>query len=442
MGIQDLIITPIFIAIFLIIAYAIRPVLTDDVTKKYFIPALVCKFIGAITLGIVYFFYYKGGDTINYFDHGSKYIYEAFYNDPIVGLKLIFAEGIHTGDVIKYSSKIWFYRDQASYFVIRVAGVFDLFTIHTYTATACMFAFASFLGLWVMFNTFYRICSKLHRSFAIAIFFVPSLIFWGSGIMKDTITLSALGWLTYAIFNIFVFRRRIVFSILCLLVSFYVIYTVKIYIVLCFVPVTVFYLLTKNSIKYSHISVYKYVAKPLIIAMALLIGYFGVSKIGENNHRYSIEKLSHTAEITAQWINYVSITQGGATYSLGDTDFSPLGIIRKTPLAIWVALFRPHPWEIRNPIMVLASLEATIMLFFAVYIFQKSGVKNVIKIVRKSPLIKFCLSFAVFFAFAVGISTYNFGSLMRYKIPLIPFFLISLYLIQYYLKGVKGAAKN
>jgi len=47
------------------------------------------------------------------------------------------------------------------------------------------------------------------------------------------------------------------------------------------------------------------------------------------------------------------------------------------------------------------------------------------------PTIQFCLIFSVIFAFAVGISSYNFGALSRYKIPCLPFYAVALVLIHY-----------
>ena len=40
--------------------------------------------------------------------------------------------------------------------------------------------------------------------------------------------------------------------------------------------------------------------------------------------------------------------------------------------------------------------------------------------------------FSLFLAFAIGISTSNFGSLVRYKIPVMPFYIASLFIINYY----------
>src|SRR5690606_9819429 len=183
------------------------------------IPALTVKIIGAISVGLIYQFYYSGGDTFNYFHHGSRYIWEAFLDSPVKAFQLIFADGTYQQGTYKYASKIWFYRDLPSYFVIRVAGFFDLFTFHTYSATAVLFACFSFGGLWAMYLSFYRFYKKLHREFAVAIFFIPSVFFWGSGILKDTLTLGALAWAFYAVVQIFFVRRQIVLHTIILLLS-------------------------------------------------------------------------------------------------------------------------------------------------------------------------------------------------------------------------------
>ena len=44
----------------------------------------------------------------------------------------------------------------------------------------------------------------------------------------------------------------------------------------------------------------------------------------------------------------------------------------------------------------------------------------------KDAFLIFSMLFALLFAFAVGVSTYNFGSLMRYQTPLVPFYFIAM----------------
>jgi hypothetical protein len=42
-----------------------------------------------------------------------------------------------------------------------------------------------------------------------------------------------------------------------------------------------------------------------------------------------------------------------------------------------------------------------------------------------------CLIFTLIFGFAVGFTAYNFGALVRFKIPMLPFFGIGLSLLWY-----------
>jgi hypothetical protein len=53
--------------------------------------------------------------------------------------------------------------------------------------------------------------------------------------------------------------------------------------------------------------------------------------------------------------------------------------------------------------------------------------------VYKDPMLMSFFVFAVMFAFFVGLTTANFGALVRYKIALLPFFNIVLFRMKYVL---------
>ncbi len=435
MEIKDLFITPIWLFVIYIFAFIIRPHVTDSVTRKYFILGLTLKIVGAVSLGLIYQFYYGGGDTYNFFTHGSKYIWEAFMESPSLGIKLIFAGNEYQPDTFSYASKILFYGDRASYFVVRTAGAIDLLTFHTYSATAVLFAVISFSGLWALYLTFYRMFPQLHFKLALAIFFIPSLFFWGSGILKDTITIGALGWATYGVYSVFIQKRITAVNIVILLLSFYTIYIVKIYILLSFIPAAVLWIFSVRLSGFRNYIV-KLMIAPVILVATLGIGFYSVNKISEDSPRYSIENLATAAKVTAEWIHYVSIRSGGSAYTLGDFDYSPMGMARKMPLAIWVTLYRPYLWEAHNIVMILSAFESLAMLILTFYVIIKAK-GAVFRLVATKPVLVFCFSFAIVFAFAVGISTYNFGSLVRYKIPMLPFFVMGLFIILDYVKQGK-----
>lgn len=425
MGARDFLITPIYLFILYAIAYYIRPFVTDQNTKKYFIPGLTIKFFGAISLGFIYQFYYGGGDTFTYFRLGSQHIWNAFLNKPLVALKMVFSEMAYTPENFEFANKIYSFGDSASYFVVRVAGFFDIFTGHTYSATALLFAATSFSGVWMIFHIFYKFYPQFIQRIALGVLFIPSVFFWGSGLMKDTLTIGALGWLFYGFSQVFIFKKKIVVSGLLLVIGFYVLYAIKIYIVICFMPALAFYFYIQHQTKIKN-QIVKIVLAPFLICFGLASAYFVTILVSENHYRYSIDSILYTAEQTAKWNYYVSERDQGSGYTLGDYDFTPTGLARKFIPAVITSFFRPFLWEVRNPVMLLSALENTLILYlFGVFLIRK----NSFLIATSNPLFVFCLIFAVLFAFAIGVTTYNFGSLVRYKIPMIPFLITALLLI-------------
>ena len=71
---------------------------------------------------------------------------------------------------------------------------------------------------------------------AFAFLFIPSVIFWGSGFMKDTFTLSCIGLVTHFVYLIFYENKRIVANTAAALFFLYLIFMIKSYIVMAFLP--------------------------------------------------------------------------------------------------------------------------------------------------------------------------------------------------------------
>lgn len=439
MELRDLLLTPLYLLLIYLLAWMLRPLVTDRYTRPYFIPGLSVKIVGALALGFIYQFYYDGGDTFNFFNNAGL-IWEAFLDSPLKALQLLSTSGgEYQPETVAYSSRMYFYRDPSSYTVIRVAGLFAILSFNTYAVISCFFAVLSFSGLWALYLTFYRLYPQLYKPLAWAVLFIPSVFFWGSGLLKDTLTLAAIGWATFAIYKLFFQKQHIFLFSLILWASCLLIYSIKVYILLCFLPAAIVWVFLAHIGKVRS-PLLRWMLAPLMLIAAGGLGYLAILKVGEDSARYNINNLSHTAEITARWLTYVGEVQGGSVYTLGDFDYSPMGMLRKMPLAINVTLFRPYLWEAKNPVMLLSALESFLMLFFTLYVFYKRGIGNTFRAIGKDHFLIFCLLFSLSFAFSVGIATYNFGSLVRYKIPLLPFYVAAL-LVLFPRKGVKRSRK-
>ena len=427
---KDLLLTPLYIGIFYLIAYGIRGSITNSYTRRYFIPALTVKFIGAISLGLIYEFYYRGGDTFNYYIHASL-ISQAFTDSFQAGLKLLLTSGgTYDPQTVKYTANMfWYQAGSAEYLLSRFAAIIGLLCFNTYTIIGLFFSIISFSGVWAMYITFVKIRPQLYKQFAIAVFFVPSVFFWGSGLMKDSICLGALGWLFYAFYKGAIQKRSVLTCALIGLGVSYVLVLIKVYILLCFLPAALLWIFNENSVRIKS-QLLRIAAKPVLLGIGALLAFYAATNLTKGDEKYDIDNIGERSKIVSEYLYETSIKQDGSAYTLGKQDGTLSGMTKLVPQAIVVTLYRPFLWEVHNPVMLLSSLEALVFLFFTLRIIVRAGLLKTLSLIARTPVLSLCFLFALTFAGTVGVVSNNFGTLVRYKIPMIPFYLSGLYITQ------------
>ena len=442
MELSDLFLTPLYLGIFYAVAFGIRARVTNQFTKQFFIPALTLKFIGAIALGLVYQFYYGGGDTYNYFFH-TKIIYSAFGDSFSNGLKLLLDNGGSTDPATaKYVAQMYWHQPHSTeYATVRIAAFFGLFCFNNYSVIALFFAATSFSGLWAMYVTFARIRPHVYKQLAWAIFYIPSMFFWGSGLMKDSLAVGALGWLFYALYRGAIQKRGILKAAAVGFLAAYALLSIKVYILLCFLPGALLWVFNENNALIKNQTV-RILAKPLFFVVGGLIAIYAATNLTKGDDKYDVDKIGERSKITADYLYETSVKQNGSAYTLGKQDGTISGMVKLAPQAIVTALFRPLIFEARNPIMLLSAIEAGFFLIFTLRIFWRTGVVATLKFVATTPVLVMCFVFSLIFAASVAINSSNFGTLVRYKIPMIPFYLGGLYILQSMLDAQKAKRRQ
>lgn len=430
MELKDFLFTPITLVLIYFLAYKFRDKFTNSYTRPYFIPGLTVKIIGAISLGLVYQFYYQGGDTFNYFEQ-SEVLHKAFLKNPLDGLRLLTANGTYQSSTFEYATQIYWYKSPSEYFVIKVAAIFGLLCDHSYSSLAVWFATFGFSGIWALYRTFVRIAPHQHFALALCVLFVPSVFFWGSGLMKDTITLGALGWLFYGFHSGLIEKRFSIGPFLAIGSSIYIIYQVKLYILLSFLPPAIFWVFLENSSRFNK-KLSGFVLKPIMLLTGLLLAYLAAINVTEGDIRYDISKIGERTKINAEYLYRISLLQEGSAYYLGELDGSIESMLSIAPQAVNVTLFRPYIWEISNPLMLLSALESLIFGILFLMLLFKPGIWQSSILILNKPIVSFCFIFTIILALAVGLNSYNFGTLVRYKIQLLPFYLSGMVLIKHY----------
>lgn len=442
LSIWDLVLTPIYLLILGIAAKRHRDKVYPQghPLRPYYLPGLWVKFGGAIFIGLIYQFYYGTGDTLNYFAHG-QIINSALEHSITDWWKLLWRVPVDSNpSLYQYTSQMYWYTDPASYTVAVITAILGLLNGTTYLPIALLFAFLSYTGIWAMFKTFAGMYPKIRKQLAIAFLFIPSTFVWGSGIFKDTVCMFGLGWMVYSSFRIFVNRDFSLKNFLLLSFSFYVIAITKLYILLAFLPALMFWILMTYSHKIQ-LAAIRFLTRFMVVGIVLAAFFFFSQQFANELNKYSVENIAKTAEVTRTYIGTVTEREGGSGYDLGEFDGSLQSMLTKFPAAVVVTLFRPFPWEAGKVIVLLSAIEALLFLYFTITAFLRNGIFRSFGLIGKDPNLMFCLVFALIFAFAVGITSYNFGALSRYKIPCLPFYAAFLTILYHKKESVKSKTR-
>ena len=438
-SVLDFVSVPIYLVIIYFIAYFIRDRYypRNHPWRKYFLAGLTIKIVGAIFNGLIHHYYYGGGDTFNFFYH-SRIINTAMDESFFKWVNLLFhLPDQYDIEYYRYTSQLWWYSDASSYTVAAIGAFIGIFTFNAYLPTAVIFAFIAYSGSWAMFRTFSKLYPHLTKHVAIAFLFIPTTALWGSAVYKDTVCMFGLGWLTYVTFRFMIQRDFSLQNILLAVFSFILVAKIKVYILIAFLPALGLWILL-NYLQRIRDTFVRQTIKIVTIVGLLALCVFVMSYYSSQLGGYSLENIADKAEETRLWITYASETTDGSTYSLGEFDASSIsGMISKFPQAVNVSLFRPYIWESKKVIMLFSAAESLLFLLLTLRVLAKTGLKKSWKAIGLDPTIQFSLIFSIIFAFAVGITTYNFGSLSRYKIPCLPFYAFAMMLIYYHYRPGK-----
>ena len=80
--------------------------------------------------------------------------------------------------------------------------------------------------------------------------------------------------------------------------------------------------------------------------------------------------------------------------------------------------------------MLISAIENSILALLSIFVLLTKPIK-LFKNIESDAFLIFCLLFTLILGFGVGLSTSNFGALVRYKIPFLPFYM---FLVLFFVK--------
>ena len=428
MGFLDIILFPVYALLFHFIFSQYRKTFTDPVLIRYHIIGFWIKVIGALAFTIFNLYLSQGDSYLLYHTEGTN-MKDLILKDPSY-IKFLYESGKDFDQgLLKNTLNRGYFNDENNYMVARLAAIFSFFTFNRYLLNNLFFSMLSFTGIWHLFKFFYDLYPHLYKKIAIAILFLPNFVFWSSGVLKDPICTGALGWITYALYEVLVRKKNLFKNIVIMFISGYFLAILKLYILVSYIPIFSLFIVLKN-ISFVNSKLLRIFLVPVLLVLSVL-GFIQISKNMETElDKYAISELADNMNKIQS--SYGAVTQGNESqFSLGvEFDGSPASLLKMAPVAIIATLFRPFVWEVRKVSQLLSAFESLAILMLTIFTLWKVGIRFFVRNIIKDPAIMYCFLFALLFALFVGATTPNFGTLVRYKIPAMPFYVLAIFLIR------------
>ena len=371
--------------------------------KNIFVLAFVLKIAAGVCVGLIYKYYYIVGDTFYYFNDGklladvarsdfSRYLNFLFDSTGITGL-----EG---------------QTPRALYFS-KLVSIFNILTFDNYWIISIYFSSVSFAASWFLFRQISHHIPDIRIPAAVAFLFFPSVVFWSSGVVKECVSTAAIFYLSAILVKVWFNSRVRIIEWLLVAVAGVLLWSLKYYIIATFMIVAgaalLFKFVAARYIRDARIEIAAYVAM-LVIPGSLVI------LLHPNLYPQQLFEI-----IVENNRTFLRLSAPGDVIVFDDLQANFWSMIINSPQAVFSGLYRPLLWEAHNLFQLFAALENFIL--FALTLFSLRYMASLAKSEHR-VLVCACVVYILALCIFLTLSSPNFGTLSRYRVAYLPFFIL------------------
>lgn len=367
------------------------------------------KFITGIFIWAIYTFYYTdtANNDVHKFYNDALVLKQAVHENPQVFTDLMI--GREAANALPYLTQMknWDrHFDEApvneNRTVIKLNALLLFVSFKTYFVHILFFCFFSTLGWVWLSNAVLHFTGAKNTILALPALFLPSVLLWTSGVMKEPILILGLGVLLTGLLH-FEWKPKPVLSMLC---GILLILASKFFVLVCLLPACLAFLLFPK-IKSRVFLLLKY---------SLLTGTFLLLAVNIGKVTPKINPLQMLMNKQKHAISEAAYFKAGSRITIPTLENSLGNVIRVATTGIWNTFFRPYVSEAKNPMMLLSAMENLLVLIMvAVAVFFTDWKSR-----QNDNLLLMLLLFSVAYFALIGMCTPVLGNLVRYKAPLLP----------------------
>jgi hypothetical protein len=387
-----------------------------DPFKKYGIKPgwsagiFMLKVIAGTALWALYTYYYterSTADALRFYDD-AKVIHSALFEDFGSYIRMMLGFDTDNPRLDKYIVKMFNWDKEYNFFMyndnqtmLRFNAFCMLFSFGNYHVHTIAMSLFSFIGSLYLYKVFYKYLEDKKYLLLLAVFCIPTVLLFSSGVLKEGIIVAAIGFFLYGILNLFTQYKKIS-TWICLLIGAMLLLVMKIYIVACFVPALV-YLFSSKWIFKKHPWLYFILFNVSIFAGLIIVSII----LPERDIFYLLFKKRD--DFTNVAIQYES----GSFIPPFDLMPNPTSFLVHTPTALWIVLMKPYLWDVGSVLVKFAALEN---IFIVIMLIVTLVTRKKI-IFTEKRIFYFLFIFVFYLYLLIGFTTPVMGAIVRYKVP-------------------------
>ena len=376
---------------------------------------LLLKVVAGISLGLLYQYYYTTGDTWTFFSD-AKNAASMLRLNPTEWISFFwFDDWTQVGQPMITGG-------MNAMFMVKWVTFFNLITADNYWLAAVYLSVLSQLGAWILFKSIISCYPNVQVEAAIAIFFVPTIIFWSSGVIKECLALGAL----FLLSGIFIqwYKKSILslIGIVGAIFSLWILWYLKYYWLAVWLA-TVLPLVVIKLLSISNTWIKSHTKFSWLVLFFMSV--IGVSTLHPNFYYYRLFSV-----VVDNYNTYVNLSDSIDCIRYVGLEPTLFSMTKNAPWAVLSGFFRPFIWEANTIFQILAGVENFVLMILCSLALMR--VKKWLSGLSELHLALFF--YLVGLAAFLALSTPNFGSLSRYRIGFTPFLWLALLI-------TSGAAK-
>lgn len=382
---------------------------------RFYILALSYRIIAAIALFLIYSQYYsdvENSDVFRFYKAGEE-IQNKAVSEPKAYFDLLMGINNHP-EIFNSTIENHAFENQISgnnISIILLNSLISFVSFDSYLLHFIIYNILAFLGLYWVHFFFSKLIPENKKLFAIVIFFLPTMIFWSAGPLKEVIIIFLTGLiLRLSLINKLKLNHLI--NLALVIFSSFLLFKFRAFFAILFIGFYIVFLINK----------FRKEKRTFISYAVLIFMFFAFAIESDKIIRNGVIEIMHQKHLS-----FIEIAEQENSSSLCQKpriENNIKSLFTESPHAAINLFLRPFPWNNTNFLGFLSFIENLMVIAFLIIIFFKSNLE-----IKNKNLLYFCILSGLLIAISYALIVPVTGALVRYKS--IPILFLLLGIIQF-----------